>query len=84
MRILILGGSGMLGHRLYQHFAKEHEVKVTLRNRFEHYAPYQIFSPQDRYVGVDVTNIQQLTDVMADFMPEVVINAVGIIIQRPS
>ena len=31
MRILILGGDGMLGHRLSHHFGGEHEVAVTLR-----------------------------------------------------
>jgi nucleoside-diphosphate-sugar epimerase len=31
MRILIFGGSGMLGHRLWINLSKKHEVWVTVR-----------------------------------------------------
>ena len=31
MKILILGGSGMLGHRLWLNLRKEHETWVTVR-----------------------------------------------------
>ncbi|HEX2098848.1 MAG TPA: hypothetical protein VHF46_07330 [Rubrobacteraceae bacterium] len=31
MRILILGGDGMLGHRLLIHLQQEHDVRMTLR-----------------------------------------------------
>ena len=32
MKILIFGGSGMLGHRLWIELSKKHETYVTIRN----------------------------------------------------
>lgn len=84
MRILILGGDGMLGHQLLKSLALRHEVKVTLRQDLEAYALYQLFNHDNAYDGIDVRSLERLTEVMADFSPEVVINAVGIVKQRPT
>lgn len=84
MRILILGGDGMLGHQLLKSLDKRHEVKVSLRQDLEAYAPYQLFNHDNAYVGIDVRSLERLTEVMADFSPEAVINAVGIVKQRPT
>ncbi len=37
MRILILGGDGMLGHRLLRQLAPRHETRVTLRQPLDAY-----------------------------------------------
>lgn len=84
MRILILGGDGMLGHQLLKSLAQRHEVKVTLRQDLDAYSSYKLFNHDNAYVGIDVRSLERLTEVMADFSPEVVINAVGIVKQRPT
>lgn len=82
MRILILGGDGMLGHQLLKHLQTRHEVKVTLRQDLGAYAQLDMFSRKNVYDTVDIRSLERLVEVMADFRPEVVINAVGIVKQR--
>lgn len=82
MRILILGGDGMLGHQLLKSFAPRHEVKVTLRQDLEAYSAYKLFNTDNAYTGIDIRSLERLVEVMADFRPEAVINAVGIVKQR--
>lgn len=82
MRILILGGDGMLGHQLLKYLEKRHEVRVTLRQDFSVYESYGIFYCNTAYTGIDVRCLDRLLEVMSDFQPEAVINAVGIVKQR--
>lgn len=82
MRILILGGDGMLGHQLLKSLAASHEVKVTLRQNIEAYRQYDLFSDVNSFTGIDVRSFERIGEVIADFLPEAVINAVGIIKQR--
>lgn len=84
MRILILGGDGMLGHRLFLHLLNNHEVKVTLRRELFAYEEFGLFDDGNSYPGVEVRNLDRMLEVMADFRPEAVVNAIGIVKQRPS
>ena len=83
MRILILGGDGMLGHQLLDYLQPRHDVKVTLRQDISVYSSFGQFSWDNSYDGIDVRSLERLVEVMADFRPEAVINAVGIVKQRP-
>lgn len=82
MRILILGGDGMLGHQLLTYLQPRHEIRVTLRQDLSAYANYGIFTSNNSYAGIDVRSLDRLVEVLADFQPEAVINAVGIVKQR--
>lgn len=82
MRVLILGGDGMLGHRLLLHLRGRHEVRVTLRQEWSAYERHGIFDPRDVYTGVDARDRDRMVAVMSDFRPEAVVNAVGIVKQR--
>lgn len=82
MRILILGGDGMLGHQLLKSLAPRHQVRVTLRQDLESYSSYQLFDKDNAYAGIDVRAFERLAEVVADFRPEAIINAVGIVKQR--
>lgn len=82
MKILILGGDGMLGHQLLKSLKQRHEVKVTLRQNLSSYLKFELFSEANAYSGVDVRSFERLAEVIADFRPEAVINAVGIVKQR--
>lgn len=83
MRILILGGDGMLGHQLLQQLQARHEVKVTLRQDLGAYTPFKMFNRENAYGSIDIRSLERVVEVVADFRPEVVINAVGIVKQRP-
>ncbi len=83
MRILILGGDGMLGHRLLLELAARHEVRVTLRRELRAYEAHGIFTRANAYDGVDVRSFERLREVLAEFQPEAVVNAIGIVKQLP-
>jgi len=83
MRILILGGDGMLGHRLLKDLSRSHDVRATLRMEASAYARFPMFNEDNSYTGVDVRVTDRLISVLADFHPEAVINAVGVVKQRP-
>ena len=82
MRILILGGDGMLGHQLLKTLSVRNEVKVTLRQDLETYKKYGLFTDMNSFSGIDVRSLERLSEVIAYFHPEAVINAVGIVKQR--
>ena len=82
MRVLILGGDGMLGHQLLKVLSKFHTVRVTLRQELNAYTSTGLFDKSNSYPGVDVRVSNRLIDVLADFHPDVVINAVGVVKQR--
>ena len=83
MRILILGGDGMLGHQLLKYMHPRHEVKVSLRQDLGVYSSMGLFNRENAYDAVDIRSLERLVDVMADLRPQAVINAVGIVKQRP-
>lgn len=82
MRVLILGGDGMLGHRLLRQFASTHEVRVTVRQPLEAYRGYRIFDHANTFDRVDARDPAALPRVLGEFKPDAVINAVGVIKQR--
>jgi dTDP-4-dehydrorhamnose reductase len=84
MRILILGGDGMLGHQLLKHFALLHDTRVTLRLPLKEYARYGLFDVTNAYAGVDLRSADPLVGLLNDFRPEAVINAAGIVKHRPA
>ena len=84
MRILILGGDGMLGHQLFKSLRSRHEVRVTLRRGLAAYTEFELFNPQNAYPEIDVRSMDRLIEVFAHWRPEAVVNAVGIVKQRPT
>jgi dTDP-4-dehydrorhamnose reductase len=81
MRILILGGGGMLGHTLVETFRQQFETWCTLRGAVSRYDQYGLFDPDRTLGGVDVLNFDVVTEVMAKVRPQAVINCIGIIKQ---
>jgi dTDP-4-dehydrorhamnose reductase len=84
MRILVLGGDGMMGHQVFRYLDARHEVRVTLRRNLAAYKLFRLFDESNAFSGVDVRSLDRLTEVMAEFRPEAVINAVGVVKQRPA
>jgi dTDP-4-dehydrorhamnose reductase len=81
MKIFILGGSGMLGHRLYLELSPDHEVSVTLRRDAALFSRYGLFKRGRVLEGVDVADFTIVERSIRAAAPDVVINCVGIIKQ---
>jgi len=82
MRILILGGDGMLGHQLLLSWRERHEVRVTLRGAPPDYEHYGLFSRDNAEYHCDVRDFDTLAGKIRAWRPEAIVNAVGIVKQR--
>lgn len=82
MRILILGGSGMLGHRLWMNLSKDHEVWVTVRSSGVEFPDVPEFPRQYVRPMVDALYFEQVTRAFASIQPDLVINCIGLIKQQ--
>jgi dTDP-4-dehydrorhamnose reductase len=83
MKILILGGGGMLGHKLVQKLKEEFEIYATFREGFDKYRHLSVFAGSKIIPQINVENIDLLFGAIKNLKPDVIINAVGIIKQLP-
>ena len=81
MKILIIGGSGMLGHKLMQVWKDKFDVRATIRGNFDDYKYCSIFEKQKMVEGIDVEDISAVKKIIKELKPDVIINAAGIIKQ---
>ena len=79
MKVLILGGSGMLGHKLWQTLAPRFDTTVTFRRLPESALP--VFDRSRVIEGVSAEQFNTVADALAQVQPEVVVNCVGIVKQ---
>lgn len=79
-RILVLGGLGMLGHRLAATLAEQHEAGITLRDPAD---ALPRGYPDVEVIGdTDLRDAGCLTSILATGRWQVVVNAAGVIKQR--
>jgi len=81
MKILILGGNGMLGHQFLCSWQDRHDVRVTLRQQLSDYAT-DMFTSTNSYCGIDASSMQGIENAMQSFRPDAVVNAIGVTKQR--
>ena len=84
MKVLVVGGDGMLGHQLFKGLGRNHDVRATLRRPLAEYGHLGLFTSHSAYAGIDVRSSGPLAEVLAEFRPDVVCNAAGIVKQRPA
>ncbi|MDI6688249.1 MAG: SDR family oxidoreductase [Desulfobacterales bacterium] len=83
MRILILGGTGMLGHTLWQHFSLRFpDTYTTIRQSRTAYEQYELFTGDKVIDSVDVIDFQTLTGIMKCIKPDFILNCIGITKRR--
>lgn len=83
MKILVIGATGMLGHRLALELPRYgHEVWAAVRGPAEEFSKLGITEPVRSIGGVDVTDLTSVDRAIEISAPEVVINAAGIVKQR--
>lgn len=83
MKCLILGGSGMLGHRLWINLRQAHETWVTVRGTAQVFPQHPDFDPSYVIEQIDALRQDDVVAVMGHIRPNVVINCVGLIKQHP-
>ena len=81
MKILVLGGNGMLGHQFLCSWQDQHDVRVTLRRQRSDYGT-ELFTPNNSYAGIDVRSMAAVESVIEEFRPDAVVNAIGVTKQR--
>lgn len=85
-RVLILGGTGMLGHKVFQHArSRSSETWCTIRGRREESGLERLGlgTPPERICErVDVMEWGVVRALLHDLRPDVVVNCVGIVKQR--
>jgi len=81
--LLVLGGGGMLGHKLCQLLPQMgFEVAATVRKPAELYTPHaSVFSGVELIDGVDAFDFEGMEGVIAARKPDAVVNCIGIIKQ---
>lgn len=84
MRVLILGGAGMLGHKLWQVYRQRFDTWVTVRGHPRDYAMYQLFDPERMIGGVDAFDFDAVVRALATVRPDAIVNCIGIIKQLPT
>lgn len=85
MKILVLGGTGMLGHKLFQTLRLRFPGTMCTTRRPVTHPPYHcmdFLQGPDVITGVDVFDYPRLESVLFDLKPDYVINCVGVIKQR--
>lgn len=82
MKVLICGGGGMLGHRLWLAFRTRFDTYVTLRRALSDYAAWGWYEPARSLEHCDAARFDTLRAFARKLQPQVVINAVGLVKQR--
>ncbi len=82
MTLLILGGTGMLGHRLLLDLSPHYPTWAAARGRIDALAALPGVNPARLIGGVDALRFESVVRAFAAARPDVVINCVGLIKQR--
>jgi dTDP-4-dehydrorhamnose reductase len=85
MKILVLGGEGMLGHKMYQTLLARHPDTACTVSRppdEPFYRRVALFRQGLVIGGVDAMDLQGLGDLLRERKPEFIVNCIGIVKQR--
>jgi len=82
VKVLILGASGMIGHRMWAEFGKVHETYGVIRRpELGPLANIEGINSQQSFCNVDVKDISKIDSIIGEVKPDVVLNCVGVIKQ---
>lgn len=81
MKVLILGGAGMLGHKLWQRFTPRFDTQVTFRKSPAAYAGLGIYDASRALGGVTAEDSEGIKRALDLVHPDVVVNCIGIVKQ---
>ena len=81
MKVLILGGSGMLGHKLWQTLAPRFDAYVSFRSKPGSFAQPGIFDQSRSLSGLTAENIDGFARAIEKVHAEVIVNCIGVVKQ---
>ena len=81
MRILILGGKGMIGHAAWQVLSTGFDSYVSIRSPFNEVRKFNIFDKKKTICNVDANDFSSVKKAVEKVSPDVVLNCIGIIKQ---
>jgi dTDP-4-dehydrorhamnose reductase len=84
VKILLLGATGMLGHKLMQVLSKKFHVSGTVRGDTRTYAATPVFSGITLLGNTRADEIATIQEAINIAAPDVVINCIGIVKQLPA
>jgi dTDP-4-dehydrorhamnose reductase len=82
-RVLVLGATGMLGHRLWAEVAERFEAAATVRGSSIPGSAAGVLDPARTLCSISVSDPQSLDRALAEFRPDAVVNCIGMVKQRP-
>lgn len=78
-KVLILGGGGTLGHKLWQHLSyKYSETFVSIRKSRDFYSKSGLFSGPNVVDSLDLRDFSRLNSVLDEVKPSVIVNCAGV------
>lgn len=80
-KIIILGGTGMLGHKIWQVFKDRFDTYVTIRGNYQSVSSFKIFDRKKTLTNISVVDLNGLISAFKKVKPKAVINCIGIIKQ---
>jgi dTDP-4-dehydrorhamnose reductase len=85
MKLLIIGGTGMLGHKLFQHLSETFpQTYATIRQNIskEPFKRISFLHSKRVFKDIDVSNLEALENVVFSLKPDYILNCIGIIKQH--
>jgi len=79
MKVLVFGGTGMLGHKVWQAFDKRFDTWVTIRGSAETWQHLPFFIKEKVIENVDAFSRESILKAFDLVEPEVVVNCIGIV-----
>jgi dTDP-4-dehydrorhamnose reductase len=84
MKVLILGGSGMLGHELWRYLSSRHtHVHTTIRKKKSEYHT-DLFAGSNVIDSIDAVDFNNVKNILDNIQPEFVLNCIGITKRKES
>lgn len=81
MKILVLGATGMLGHKAMQVLSRRHEVVGSVRRNPVDYRDHPVLKGLELVGNVDVNDFSTVEKAVEKVRPDVVFNCIGIVKQ---
>lgn len=83
MKILVFGGSGMIGHQIFRHLQENHfSVFATLRHSFAKYEKYPLFNSKNSFEKIDIVDSEKVSQLLESLKPDCILNCVGITLRK--
>jgi dTDP-4-dehydrorhamnose reductase len=82
-KILVLGATGMLGHKLMQRFSGRFEVTGTVRAAASAYARHPVLGGLTLVGDISAEDGAGVERLLGRFQPDVVVNCIGVVKQLP-